>query len=141
MKFVHIILQRFPQLRRWSNYLLEQLSSLRMKLGRKKPDYVGRHRSDPVHETQYAHDPVSTGTIVAIPRARRSPIALLRSFRHPSSAKEPALRRVRYASGRVSRAQVDLIATLTIAMQLVADEQFIKRLPASRALPMYPSHP
>ena len=111
---------------RWFNYLLEKFPVLKRISSLRKRVYAGRHRSDPAHEVQYAHDPASTGTIVVMPRERRTPASILRSFRHTSTsgAKEPA-RRIT-AVGRVSRQQVDLIATLTTAMKMVQIEWMVK---------------
>ena len=110
---------------RWSNYLRTAFEALkRIRLVRAHP-YAARHRSQPKLETQYSHDVTSTGTLIAVPREKRTPRTLLRTIRHRTTgrtaAKEPAL--PRFTVGRVSRQTVDLIATLAIAMQMVRYEQ------------------
>lgn len=120
------------------NYLGRTFPLLRRFQTVENAQYTGRHRSTPRVQTQYAHDVTSTGTIVVVPRARRNPVEVLRSIRHREpSSKEPAST---VYVGRVSRHSVDLIATVAITLRMVAEEQFLLRLPPSRALPMYPSH-
>lgn len=118
--------QRRDQASAWFAVVLERLASSRAAQAvltrfSRKHRYVGHHRSDPAHE--YVYTPITdTGTLlVQAPRRRRSPAAVLRSHLPRAKQKEAALLRRgrnRVYVGRVSAAQVGLIAAIALLRQV-----------------------
>ena len=114
---------RLATVRRWLLDRLEQLASSRaaqaaLRVVSRRHRYTGRHRQDLDHQYQYSIDAATKEITVRAPHAKRTPASILRAHLPRQRSKEDALVGQVF-TGRVSRFQVDLIATIAIAMQQV----------------------